>query len=571
MKKCNEGHALCSRPINSRLPTRVIDVGQAENSDIVYLKETRDSDRDPYMSLSHCWGKELIITTTTNTLQDRKVGIRISELPKTFRDAVRITRGLGVRYLWIDSLCIIQDDKNDWEIESAKMADVYMCSQLNLAATHSSNGEGGCFAERWSLDTLNQVELSVGEEVVIEPEDTEEGNYKIFVRHALHVAHDHFTRTMDYAHTIEHASPLLSRGWVFQERLLSSRTLHFHAEELIWECASGISCECSRLEDYQWGGPDGFLQERQADQLKMLYTSISASTVTESQILDSWLELITEYCKLKLTKQMDRLPAISGLASRVARRLPGVYLAGLWSQDLPRALCWSKGYQSKHASFRGPHTNVPSWSWASVLNHSEDMSNINYDLVGVSGFVADPRCQIQGYHCPQNPTNPFGIGGDVWLKIQGPLVQATVLIIESAMDSAVTDWALQQNLSQYVRDTVIQNIIEFDQESVSFSGDCCDTEGRVTDINHGESVYCLLIGGFKHSREDLLSKWPHHHPSLVEKLLTKDPSRQIIAGAYSLVLVKVDERSTYRRAGLLVHRGGSGWWEGAEIRDIVLV
>jgi hypothetical protein len=523
------------------------------------------------MSLSHCWGKEQIITTTTNTLQDRKAGIKISELPKTFRHAIRITRGLGIRYLWIDSLCIIQDDKKDWEIESAKMADVYMCSHLNLAATHSRNGKGGCFTERWSLDMLSQIELNVGDDSVIEPDDNE-GNYKIFVRNALHVAHDHFTRTMDYAHTIEHVSPLLSRGWVFQERLLSSRTLHFHAEELIWECASGISCECSRLEDYQWGDPDGLLQQREADQLKMLYTSISASTATESQILDSWLELITEYCKLKLTKQMDRLPAISGLASRIARRLPSEYLAGLWSQDLPRALCWLKesGNQNKYPSFRDPHANVPSWSWASVCNHSDEVSSNNYGLVSVSGFVADPRCQVQGFHRSRSLTNPFGIDGDVWLKIQAPLVQATFLITESAMDSAVIDWGHKQNLSEYVRKTVIRNNIEFDQESVPFSGDCSDTEGRVTDISHGDTVYCLLLGHFKHSEKDFLSKWPPQHLTPAEKLLSKDPLSQI-AGAYALVLAKADGRSAYRRAGLLVHRGGSGWWEGAEIRDIILV
>ncbi|KAF4633919.1 hypothetical protein G7Y89_g4193 [Cudoniella acicularis] len=552
MKKCNEGHILCSRPVDSRLPTRIIDVGLDEESDTVYLKETRDSDRDPYMSLSHCWGKEQIITTTTNTLQGRKAGIKISELPRTFRHAIRITRGLGIRYLWIDSLCIIQDDRKDWEIESAKMADVYMGSQLNLAATHSSNGKGGCFAERWSLDTLGQFELNVGKDAIIEPDDNEEGNYKIFVRNALHVAHDHFTRTMDYAHTMESASPLLTRGWVFQERLLSLRTLHFHAEELIWECASGISCECSRLEDYQWGDPDGLLQQRSADQLKMMYTSISSSTATESQILDIWLEIVTEYCTLKLTKQMDRLPAISGLASRVARRLSGEYL------------------QNKHPSFRDAHASAPSWSWASVWNHSDDVSNITYGLVSVRGFVVDPRCKVQGFHRPRSLTNSFGICGDVWLKIRAPLVQATFFVTESAMDSAAADWAHENNLSQYMRKTVIRNNIEFDQESVIFSGDCFDTEGRLTDISHGDSVFCLLLGHFKHSEKDLMSQYPPQYLTRAEKLKSEDLSSQI-AAAYALVLVKADGGSAYRRAGLLVHRRGSGWWEGADIRDITLI
>jgi hypothetical protein len=141
---------------------------------------------------------------------------------------------------------------------------------------------------------------------------------------------------------------------------------------------------------------------------------------------------------------------------------------------------------------------------------------------------------------------------------------------ESAMDSVVTDWAHEQNLSQYVRKTVIQNNIEFDQESVPFIGDCSDTEGRVTDINHGDSVYCLLLGHFKHSEKDNMSQWPPQYLTQADKLKSEDHSSQISA-AYALVLVKAERGSAYRRAGLLVHRGGSGWWEGDEIRDVVLV
>lgn len=382
----------------------------------MHLKETTASDQGQYMSLSHCWGKEQIITTTTSTLSDRKAGIKLPELSKTFRHAVTITRGLGIRYLWIDSLCIIQDSRQDWEIESAQMASIYTNSLLNLAATHSSNGKGGCFAERWSLDSLSQVELNVGDDIVIE-----------------HVAHDQFTRMMDYENTMEHTSPLLSRGWVFQERLLARRTLHFHAEELIWECASGLSCECSRLEGHRWGDPDGLLQvvagsrESKLEQLKMMYTSILSPTATEAKILDVWLELVTEYCSLKLTKQMDRLPALSGLATRVASRLSSEYLAGVWSQDLPRALCWRKEleYKNEYPSFRDPNVGIVSWSWASVGTHSDDVPKITYDLVNIHGFVADPRCQVQGFHRTQNFLNPFGGCENAWIKIRGPLIQGT--------------------------------------------------------------------------------------------------------------------------------------------------
>ncbi|KAG4439086.1 hypothetical protein IFR05_005428 [Cadophora sp. M221] len=570
IKKCDEEHKFCKKSGELRLPTRVVDVGVDPESDTVYLKETAETDRDPYMSLSHCWGLEQIIMTTTSTLQERKEGIKLSELSKTFRHAVKITRGLGIRYLWIDSLCIIQDDKKDWEIESAKMADVYMNSYLNIAATHSSSGKGGCFAERWSLDSLNQVELNVGEDILIEPDEDEDVDYKIYVRNALHVAHDHFTRTMDYTNTMEHASPLLSRAWVFQERLLSVRTLHFHAEELIWECGSGISCECSRLEDYQWGDPDGLLDHRESEQLKMIYTSIYSSSATEIQIFDTWLELVREYCSLKLTKQIDRLTALSGLASRIATSLSREYLAGLWSGDLPRALCWLResGYQNKHPSFRDVDAYAPSWSWASVWNDREDVPSINYDLVKVRGFVTDTRCQVQDFHCSRSRTNPFGLCDDTWLKIRAPLIKATFRMEEVGTATSAVEWARKQNISQHMRKTVIRNIVQYEEDSFQFSPDCLDANLKVTDIAHGDSVYCVLLGHSKLTHNEYMAQWPSQYLTQADRAKSGEASSQT-AAAYALVLVKVDQG--YRRVGFLAHRGGLGWWEGADIHDTKIV
>ncbi|TVY87515.1 hypothetical protein LAWI1_G005673 [Lachnellula willkommii] len=537
VKECSEKNHSCGQPTESNLPTRVVDVGQID-TDIVYLHETQDSDRGRYMTLSHCWGKERIITTTTGTLQERKAGVKLSQLSKTFRQAVQITRGLGIRYLWIDSLCIIQDDILDWEVESAKMAQVYMSSQLNLAATHSSSGKEGCFGERRSLDTLNQTELNVGEDVAIEPSDETEGNYKIFYRHALHVAHDHFTRAMDYAHTIEDLSPLLSRAWVFQERLLSPRTLHFHAEELIWECASGISCECSRLQNHKWGDPDGLLEQRKVDQLKMMYSSVTAPETIGPQVLDTWLEFVTEYCKLKLTKQIDRLPALSGLASRVARRLPSSeYLAGLWSQDLPRALCWQiqRPYENQHLGFRDAHPGAPSWSWASIWNHNQEAPYATYGLVQTRGFVADSRCRIQSFHNSPSTANLFGICRTALLRVQAPLIEATLLVTE---------------------------------EDVNEEGNLRNL--RITNISNGDAVSCLLLAHFKLSDRDWMGQYPSQHLTRKQKLESEESSSQLL-GAYALVIQKVDDGSTYRRLGLLVHRKGGGWWEDAPVALVTLI
>jgi hypothetical protein len=144
-------HRHCRRrEETTKLPTRVLDLGEAPTiQDPIKLFETK-GDQGKYMTLSHCWGSVQFLTTTRCTFEERKAGIQLAELPQTFKDAVSFTRSLGIRYLWIDSLCIIQQDHDDWEIEAGRMRSVYSNSYLNIAATGSSAGNGGCFRERIS-------------------------------------------------------------------------------------------------------------------------------------------------------------------------------------------------------------------------------------------------------------------------------------------------------------------------------------------------------------------------------------------------------------------------------------
>ncbi len=130
------------------LPRRVLDVGDGEELENLQLKETESSTQGRYIALSHCWGKSLPIKTTTKNLLEHSQNIRMSDLTQTFRDAVFLTRQFNIRYLWIDSLCILQDSRTDWETESAKMGDYYGSSWLTIAAGMSTDGLKGCFAER---------------------------------------------------------------------------------------------------------------------------------------------------------------------------------------------------------------------------------------------------------------------------------------------------------------------------------------------------------------------------------------------------------------------------------------
>ncbi len=127
----------------------MIDVGFSADEQIFKPRlHVSHDQKAQYTALSHCWGALKPLTTTGSSLEQRKQGIEWSSLPKTFRDAIHVTHSLGIKYLWIDSLCIVQDDSVDWEVESAKMASIYSQSFITIAATAAVNGSEGCYMER---------------------------------------------------------------------------------------------------------------------------------------------------------------------------------------------------------------------------------------------------------------------------------------------------------------------------------------------------------------------------------------------------------------------------------------
>jgi hypothetical protein len=148
LQDCLENHPQCQISSNSEaeLPTRILDVDPpGPQACQIRLYET-NGETGLYVALSHCWGKSQMFKTERGSLNLRRRNIPWDIIPRTFQDAITFVRRLGLRYLWIDSLCIIQDDRADWERESAKMASIYTNAVLTIAATKSADSEGGCFS-----------------------------------------------------------------------------------------------------------------------------------------------------------------------------------------------------------------------------------------------------------------------------------------------------------------------------------------------------------------------------------------------------------------------------------------
>jgi hypothetical protein len=223
---CLTAHPSCGSKDPPFLPTRILSIEDGSGGEFhIRLLQTRD-EKAYYACLSHCWGGLKPLVTKSGNIASRMVGISWNAIPKTFQEAVMTTRELGLRYLWIDSLCIIQDDDDDWMKESANMSSIYANSYITIAATKSWNGLGGCFST--ASPYLQDYQLS------------ESQLHSGGGRSSVHVR-ERITHIGDQ----DAVAPLLSRGWVCQERLLSPRVLHFCDRELVWECKEYSGCQCS--------------------------------------------------------------------------------------------------------------------------------------------------------------------------------------------------------------------------------------------------------------------------------------------------------------------------------------
>jgi hypothetical protein len=352
LRHCNINHHCLSVESDASPcpPARLLKVGRHLDAEIKLIDTKETKLQGPYATLSYCWGSGLPVKLTSSSLSAFKRGILVSALPKTLRDAVTVARQIGVKYLWIDALCIVQDSGDDWNKEARKMADIYSSSYCNIAATHTQSCNDGLFAKR-ELD----------KSAVICVDTCWDG---VDIRQLGLVDFEFLIKKLERA-------PLNSRGWVLQERFLSPRTVHFGDDQVLWECHLGYRCEAFPFGLIP-GMAEDFAKRRLNNQpvCKRPY-----SNSDEAYAL--WGHLVGKFCASKLTFQCDKLLAISGLARKFQSEMNDQYIAGLWWNQLPAQLTWTGEDTTRSRPYR-----APSWSWAS-LEGKISIPRLQADILGL--------------------------------------------------------------------------------------------------------------------------------------------------------------------------------------------
>lgn len=395
------------------LPTRVLDLGLATEPclRLVSMKNCprlQSAAANPfetrYAAISYCWGNKedakKQLKTTRNNLQQHLSGIELQDMPQTIADAVQLCRAIGLRYLWVDALCIIQDDDDDWTRESFEMSNIYGNSFITLCVVTGTCCSAGFLERQHNPKTLqinfkSKVNPSVKGKLFLRmykpAEKPAVGAFAYFENRKKFEPEVHKWQLED--------APWFQRGWTLQESHFSKRKLLIGDEmAYVWH-------------QDQIESMDG-TQYHTTDRLQL---DLDARKSRKRSLLLKWYYLVIHYTQRSLSYERDRLPALSGLARAAARDFHDPeYLAGLWKEDVCGGLYWISKITQNYDEYikqRQHEYLAPSWSWASRPGHI---------LPLLDGDV--PKFELRDYKVVTDKLNRYGRVFSAYLELSAKVL-----------------------------------------------------------------------------------------------------------------------------------------------------
>lgn len=340
LESCRKLHPSCSAGTScGAMPKRLLSIEGCTTSRLLRLVELADHgvEAAPYACLSYCWGERQRLVLTRHVEQSfRTNGLQLDDLPATIKDACELCDSLNIPYLFVDSLCVLQDSATDWDELSGQMGNIYSQGVLTIAAAAGTDCRDGLLSgRRWR--STRTAELAC--------KNTANQQGSCHVRGRRHPT----------------SEPLDDRGWALQEEMLSARLLKTGTAEMSWHCSKSFMCESEaefHIKDPSLAG--------------ILHDPVRIGLPSQQSLPDElWRRIVWHYCRRSLTFEKDKLSAIAGIASWLSEHKVGDkyegYLAGLWQSELPGDLLWFHDLpfpvESGHAQVPNP-PRAPSWSWA---------------------------------------------------------------------------------------------------------------------------------------------------------------------------------------------------------------
>jgi hypothetical protein len=465
----------------------VVDVGTDVST--ARLRNSLENEKAQYASLSYCWGSGgKQITTTNSNLHDHLLALP-SQLPQTISDAIEVCRKIGIRYLWIDALCIIQDNSGDMLDQIDKMGSIYKNSTVTIVAASAERVTDGFLLDEKPYEPIAQLPIFI--------DDSTSG--------MIHL------RMQDSDYIYSSDEPVFQRAWTFQELLLSPRALIFDSSQLTLKCIQqgiepvldtyvNFNFGCSDLPVSIFGLVDENYDRRDTQASRDFYLEITQNRI--------WKEVIHEYSTRDLTLFDDRLPALAGIATELAKSWNDIYLVGFWKKSILKHLGWyryrgysrhtgnSKNFGSLHCTKR---IRSPSWSWVTapypvLVNECEHLDAKLID----SGVV------------PESEKSPFGKVKNAFIALEALALRVLDLDLDL---TEMTRWSS----SPY------QDSIGLDFEAPKPDLGKC----RLVYLGHSGFVWMFLVveqtsaGKFRRVGYTELSKWSEKWKNLLSSARRK--------------------------------------------------